>query len=163
MSLEDLIKPERVACKSGARSKKHCLELLAELLAGPEAPIPSEDIFALLVERERLGCTSLAQGTAFPHCRVAGLEAPRGALLKLASPVEFDAVDGETVDLVFGLMVPEVLEESDYAAVDRITALMSDAGLSARLRAAKNDRELYRALMTAETGARVGNGRARRG
>lgn len=163
MLLQDLIKPEAIACNIEARSKKHCLELLSDLLAGSEPRVPREEIFARLVERERLGCTSLAQGMAFPHCRMAGLEQARGALLKLAAPVEFDAVDGEMVDLVFGLLVPEVLQEADYAAVDRIAELLAGAPLRARLRAAKDERELYRALVTAQTGEGIANRSARGG
>jgi PTS system nitrogen regulatory IIA component len=148
--LQDLIKPESVAARVEARSKKHCLELLADLLAKPEPSIPAEDVFAGLVERERLGCTSLARGVAFPHCRMAGLDSARGALLRLAVPVEFDALDGDLVDLVFGLVVPEALEAADYRTVDRITGLLADAAWLERLRSASDEGELYRALLTAD-------------
>ncbi|HZD52991.1 MAG TPA: PTS sugar transporter subunit IIA [Woeseiaceae bacterium] len=163
MLLDELIKPASVACNVQTRSKKHCLELLSEKLAAPDRRLTSEQIFARLVERERLGCTSLAKGVAFPHCRVSGLETARGALLTLATPIEFDAVGGEMVDLVFGLMVPEVLEETHYAVVDRIAALLSDDRLLARLRAAHDDGELYRAIMSARPDSRLKTGSAGRG
>lgn len=163
MLLQDLIKPESVACNVEARSKKHCLELLAGLLARPEPLLPADAVFARLVERERLGCTSLTQGTAFPHCRLSGVEDARGALIRLAAPLEFDAIDGEMVDLVVGLIVPEVLEDAHYRAIDRITALLTDEPLLGRLRAARSDAELYRALMTAEPGPRFRTGGARGG
>lgn len=151
--IRELIEPERIACGIEARSKKHCLELLSLLLAGPDAPVPAEEIFARLVERERLGCTSLARGAAFPHCRVPGLPAARGALLRLAQPLEFDAVNGGEVDLVFGLALPEALEADHYQAVDRITALLADEALLDALRAARDDAALYRTLVAADRGA----------
>ncbi len=163
MLLREIIQPESVAAGVEARSKKHCLELLSERLAKPAPRLSAEEVFARLVERERLGCTSLAKGAAFPHCRMAEVTAARGALLRLAAPVEFDAVNGEAVDLVFGLIVPEVLEETHYRAVDRITELLTDGPLLARLRAAPDDRALYRALLAADEGPGLKAGGTRHG
>ena len=100
MLLKEIIKPDRVLCNAHARSKKHSLEILSELLVRSHPDIASEYTFAGLIERERLGCTSLDQGVAFPHCRVDGLDSSVGALIKLSEPVEFDAPDGEAVDLI---------------------------------------------------------------
>lgn len=146
MTFRDLIKPDCVACNVQARSKKHCLEILSELLAGAEQEIPSEQVFASLVERERLGSTCLARGIAFPHCRVRGIEKEHAAIVKLSAPVEFDAADGEMVDLVFGLMVPEVVDAAHHATIEKVAALLSDRELCARLRAAPDSEELYRRL-----------------
>ncbi len=149
VTFEELIKPDRVACNVQARSKKHCLEILSELLAGAEQEIASEQVFASLVERERLGSTCLARGIAFPHCRVSGIEAERAAVVKLAAPVEFDAADGEMVDLVFGLMVPEALDAAHRATVEQVARLLADREWCARLRASRDTDELYRRLQAA--------------
>ena len=106
MLLEEIIKPDSVLCNAQARSKKHCLEILSELLVRQIPHLASEDIFERLIERERLGCTSLDQGVAFPHCRVDGIDNNTAALIKLSEPVDFDSSDGELVDIVFGMMVP---------------------------------------------------------
>lgn len=148
MNLEELVNPDSVLCNVTARSKKHCLEILSELLARSSADIASEEVFAKLVERERLGCTCLDQGIAFPHCRISGLRTSCATLLKLAAPVDFDSSDGQSVDLVFGLMVPEDLTSADYADIDTLTALLRDKALCARLRAATSSKELSDALMT---------------
>lgn len=146
MSLEDIIKPDSVLCNAHARSKKHCLEILSELLVRTRPEIASEDVFAGLIERERLGCTSLEEGVAFPHCRVDGLDASLGALIKLSEPVEFDALDGEAVDLVFGLIVPAEVNEQDQATIRSISTLLGDRELRDRLRAASSSSQLYKAL-----------------
>ena len=101
MVLEHLIKPESVLCNAQARSKKHCLEILSELLARSNPDIGNEEIFSGLIERERLGCTSLDKGVAFPHCRVNGVRESCGALMRLSDPIDFDAPDGYPVDLTF--------------------------------------------------------------
>lgn len=146
MLLEEIIKPDSVLCNVHARSKKHCLEILSELLVRSRPGIVSEDIFEGLIERERLGCTSLDQGVAFPHCRVEGINASVGALMKLSEAVEFDSSDGEAVDLVFGLMVPAELGDEDQANICSIAELLGDRELRTRLREATSSKELYDTL-----------------
>ena len=146
MLLEEIIKPDSVLCNAHARSKKHCLEILSELLVRSYPGIASEDIFEGLIERERLGCTSLDQGVAFPHCRVDGLEASVGAMIKLSEAVEFDSPDGEAVDLIFGLMVPKDVGDVDHANICSIAELLGDRELRGELRDATSSNELYDAL-----------------
>lgn len=146
MLLEEIIKPDSVLCNAHARSKKHCLEILSELLVRSQPGIASEDIFEGLIERERLGCTSLNQGVAFPHCRVEGLDSSVGALIRLSEAVEFDSQDGEAVDLVFGLMVPAELGEEDQADISNIAELLRNTDLRTDLRGAASSKELYDSL-----------------
>ena len=146
MNLEELIKPDSVLCNVTARSKKHCLEILSELLTRSNPDIANEEVFAGLIERERLGCTCLDRGVAFPHCRIAGLKSSSAALMKLSEPVDFDSTDGQLVDLVFGLMVPEDLGDEELADIDMLTALLRDEALCARLRAATSSSDLSAAL-----------------
>jgi PTS system nitrogen regulatory IIA component len=148
MTLDQLIKPDRVLCNAHARSKKHCLEILSELLSSATPEVSNEEIFSRLVERERLGCTSMERGTAFPHCRMPGVNDSFGALVKLSSPIDFDSTDGEPVDLLFGLMVPAEMNEGHYADTRMITGLLSDASLHDNLRTATSSRDLYQALIT---------------
>lgn len=139
-----------VLCNVRARSKKHCLEILSELLARTTPDIANEEIFAHLIERERLGCTSLENGVAFPHCRLSGVKASFSALMKLSDPVEFDSPDGKPVDLVFGLMVPEEIDLSHRTDIEEISALLNDSALQARLRSATTSKELYEAFSAAQ-------------
>ena len=147
MQLEKIIKPDGVLCNATARSKKHCLEILSELLVRSRPEISSDLIFRCLNDRERLGCTGLDRGAAFPHCRVADLENSTAALIKLSEPVDFDSADGEPVDLVFGMMVPTVLDDSHYADIKMVTRVLADEGLRSRLRSMNTTSDLYDALL----------------
>jgi len=147
MLLEQIIKPDSVLCNAQARSKKHCLEILSELLVRSVPGINNEDIFERLVERERLGCTSLGQGVAFPHCRVKGLDTTVAALIRLSEPIDFDSPDGELVDLVFGLMVPKEINESHQANISSIADLLGDQTLRQKMRDATTSNELYDSLI----------------
>ena len=147
MLLEDLIQPDSVLCNAQARSKKHALEILSELLVRQTPAYAAETIFERLIERERLGCTSLEEGVAFPHCRIDGLETSHAALLKLSEPVDFDSTDGESVDLFLGLMVPTELDDEHYAEIRSITTMLGDEELRRRLREANSSSELFATLM----------------
>jgi PTS system nitrogen regulatory IIA component len=149
MPLQNLIKSENVLCNAHARSKKHCLEILSELLAQSSPDIANEEIFSRLIERERLGCTGLSKGVALPHCRVAGATRSTGALIKLSEPVDFDAGDGELVDLVFGLMVPEELSPESRPDIAMVSGLLANEELRTVLRATNSSRALYESFLAA--------------
>ncbi len=150
MILENIIQPDSVLCNVTARSKKHCLEILSELLTRPHPDIADEEAFTKLVERERLGCTLLDKGIAFPHCRVSGVKKNSAALIKLLEPIDFDSIDAENVDLVFGLMVPFQLDAADRSEIDSIAHFLRDETLCARLRSATSSSDLYDALLTGQ-------------
>jgi PTS system nitrogen regulatory IIA component len=147
MLLEEIINADAVLCNAHARSKKHCLEILSELLVRSTPDIAPDEIFERLIERERLGCTSLGMGVAFPHCRVDGLDHSVAALIKLSEPIDFDAPDGEPIDLVTGLMVPAEVDETHHADIRMIASVLGDVGLRGRLRNASSSSELYRSLV----------------
>jgi PTS system nitrogen regulatory IIA component len=150
MVLEQIIRPDSVLCNANARSKKHCLEILSELLSRNNPDIAKEEIFSKLIERERLGCTSLQQGVAFPRCRIGGIEKSSGALMKLSEAIDFDSPDGLPVDLIVGFIVPKQVDASHHAEVDSLSILLADQSLRARLRAATSSVELFDALSAAQ-------------
>ena len=147
MPLQEIIKPDGVLCNATARSKKHCLEILSELLVRSCADIASDDIFECLIDRERLGCTSLNRGAAFPHCRVGGIDRSVAVMIKLSEPVDFDSPDGEPVDLVIGMMVPEDVDDGHRADIKLVTDVLADEGLRLRLREMTRSKDLYDALI----------------
>ena len=148
MTLQEIIKPDGVLCNASARSKKHCLEILSELLIRNNPDLVSDDIFECLISRERLGCTSLEKGAAFPHCRVGGIERSVAALIKLSEPVEFDSPDGEPVDIVVGMMLPEDIDETHRAEIKLVTDVLADLELRDRLRGMNSSNDLYDALIS---------------
>ena len=155
MSLETIIQPSHVLCNAMARSKKHCLEILSELLGRSIPDIANEVIFENLIERERLGCTGLDRGAAFPHCRIDGIDASTAALIKLSEPVDFDAADGEPVDLVIGMILPLELDDGHHSDIELVTQVMSNEGLREKLRGMNSSSDLYNALIAAATPAKT--------
>ncbi len=148
MTFQLLLKPGRVLCNVEARSKKHALDILSELLSSA-TDLDQGEVFQSLISREKLGCTAIENGTAIPHGRLQGLEAPVGALLKLSRPVDFDTMDGQKVDLIFGLLVPADDREAGchLEEISVIVAALGDPRLASALRRATASRALYDLLV----------------
>jgi PTS system nitrogen regulatory IIA component len=99
--------------------------------------------------REQLGTTGLGKGIAIPHCRLAQCTKAIGALVSLDSPVDYDSLDGEPVDLVFALIVPEDGDDEHVKALGEIASLFLDEDLCFTLRHTFDDEDLYNvAIMT---------------
>lgn len=148
MTFESLLQPGRVLGNVEARSKKHALDVLSEMLSSA-ADLDQGDVFQSLISREKLGCTAIENGIAIPHGRLAGLEAPVGAFLKLSKPIDFDMPEREPVDLIFGLLVPEPEDDvgCHHEEVSAIAAGLGDRALAAALRRASSSRALYDLLV----------------
>jgi len=145
MHLVDLLAPERVASGAKASGKKRLLESLAHMLADGDAE-RERLMFDSLCQRERLGSTALGHGVAIPHGRSAGITMATGALLRLAEPVDFGAADGEPVDLLFALAVPEHFTQQHLVLLAQVAEMFGDETFRKRLREATDADALY-ALM----------------
>ncbi len=146
MDVARVLSPARVRSFPDARSKKHALELLSEILTEGLTEIDAEAALVGLIERERLGCTGLGRGVAMPHARIAGIEETIGAFIRLGEAVDFDAVDGEPVNLIFGLLFPEDCDESQLSEVGDLIEKLGDRDLQERLHAARQPDDLYNLL-----------------
>ena len=145
MHLLDLLAPARVSAGAKASSKKRLLELLAQRLADGDAE-RERALFDSLCQRERLGSTGLGHGVAIPHGRSACISVATGAVLRLAEPVDFGAGDGEPVDLLFALAVPEHFTQQHLVLLAQLAEMFGDEAFRARLRAAPDGEALYRLL-----------------
>src|SRR5690606_25849683 len=88
-------------------SKKAVLEEIAKVIGQQVPDLDRQTVYESLIAREKLGSTGFGNGIAIPHCRLKGCPSPISALLHLNHPVDFDAIDGAPVDLLFVLLVPE--------------------------------------------------------
>ena len=150
MHLGDLISPEAVLPSLKTKSKKQLLQELSAR-AARIAGLPERDIFDVLWQREQLGSTGLGQGVAIPHGKLGGLKQIVGLFALLAEPIEFDAVDGEPVDIVFLLLAPEGAGADHLKALARISRLLRERGAVEKLRASKDAAALYAVLTQEET------------
>jgi nitrogen PTS system EIIA component len=146
MNLTDIIDARAVLPLVKAQSKKALLQELSQSMAKIVA-VDQRIIFETLMTREKLGSTGLGQGIAIPHGRIAGLNRVYGLFARLATPLSFDSVDGNPVDLVFVLLAPEHAGADHLTALARISRILRDPAMVSKLRGTESAEGLY-ALLT---------------
>lgn len=138
MLISDLLSPERIRCDVKSSSKKRLLEVISEELARNSDGFSKREIFESLCARERLGSTGLGKGVAIPHGRVKGSRHVEACFIRLKKPLPFDAADGQPVDLLFCLAVPEDCGEDHLKLLAQVAELFSDPELLQELRDAES-------------------------
>ena len=147
MNLGDLITSDGIIPSLQALDKKQALQVLAEK-AGVITGLNVHDIYAALLQRERLSSTSLGRGIAIPHIKIDGIKSITCLFARLEKSIPFDSHDGEPVDLLFCLIAPEHAGGDHLKALARISRLVRDPATLEHLRAA-NDVASLRKVLTA--------------
>ena len=151
MTLDDIIDSQSVISNLKAQTKKQLLQDLSQALAKRIA-VDHRIVFETLLTREKLGTTGIGQGIAIPHGKLAGLGRVYGLFARLAAPIDFEAVDGQPVDLVFVLLAPDHAGADHLKALARISRMLRDPAVVAKLRGTDTPEGLY-AILTEPAGA----------
>jgi nitrogen PTS system EIIA component len=144
MDMTQLIGPEQVLSLR-SRGKTQLLQELARR-AAKSLGIEVRAILDALTAREELGSTGVGHGIAIPHARVAGLARLFSLFARLEKPIDFDAVDGQPVDLVFLLLIPANADKEHLAALASVSRCLRDHETARRLRATSEPHALYGVL-----------------
>lgn len=150
--LETILTPARSLVNVQGGSKKRVLEQIANLVARDLPDLDAQDIFESLIAREKLGSTGFGNGIAIPHCRLQGCQAPISAVLHLDAAVDFDAIDGAPVDLLFVLLVPEAATDEHLELLRQIASMLDRADVRERLRQAQSNDNLYQVVVDVQSG-----------
>jgi PTS system nitrogen regulatory IIA component len=146
----DFLSPEAIAPALKAGSKKQALHDLASRAAALVGR-DEREIFDTLLQRERLGSTGIGEGIAIPHGKLPKLDRLFGLFARLERPIDFDAIDGEPVDMLFLLLAPEGAGADHLKALARIARMMREPGIHERIRAARDASALYAVLTQDQT------------
>ena len=142
-----LLPPTNVLINLAVTSKKRLFEQ-AGLLFENNHGIERGKVFDSLFARERLGSTGLGKGVAIPHGRIKGLKDTLAAVVRLAEPIAFDAPDGEPVNLLVFLLVPEHATEEHLEMLSELAELLSDRTIRESLIACEDPAQVLRILTT---------------
>ena len=145
MKISDILSQNTIVTSVKASTKRQLLEEMAAKLARHEN-IDFHAVEDAMIERENLGSTGLGGGIAFPHARIDGAKRVKAYFTKLSSPIDFDAVDGEKVDLVFMLVSPENSGADHLEAMATIAKAARNKTMCAKLRKATTKDEIYKIL-----------------
>ncbi len=125
MTITDLVAPEAILPTLKVNSKKQALQELAARAAALTGQ-NERTVFEVLLQREKLGTTAVGYGVAIPHGKLPKLEKLFGLFARLERPIDFEAMDGQPVDLVFLLLAPEGAGADHLKALARIARLLRD-------------------------------------
>ncbi len=145
MKISDFLSPTEVLLNVRASDKEKLLQALAHKAAA-KLNLSEDDIVSELHKREGLGSTGMGNGVAIPHARFQTIEKPFGIIAKLKQPIDFDAIDGQPVDIVFMLLLPTASEGEQLGALACVARKLRAADDLVQLRRAKNASELYATL-----------------
>lgn len=145
MDLSDLIDASGVMPALKANSKKQLLQLLAEKAAAITG-LPEREVFDTILQRERLGSTGVGNGIAIPHGKLPGVKRITGVFARLETPVDFESLDDQPVDLVFLLLAPEGAGADHLKALARIARVLRDGGAVAKIRATRDATAIHALL-----------------
>ena len=145
MTITDLVAPEAIVPALKVSSKKQALQELsarAAALTGQN----ERAIFEVLLQREKLGTTAVGYGVAIPHGKLPKLTKMFGLFARLDRPIDFEALDGQPVDLIFLLLAPEGAGADHLKALARVARLLRDPTVAHKLRASEDAEALYAVL-----------------
>jgi nitrogen PTS system EIIA component len=152
MPLTDLVASNAVIPALKANGKKQVMQELA----GRAAALTGQNeraVFETLMQREKLGSTAVGSGVAIPHCKLPKLEKIFGMFARLDRPIDFEALDGVPVDLLFLLLAPEAAGADHLKALARVARMLRDADTAKKLRESRDVDALYAVLTMPTTAA----------
>ena len=135
---------------AGVNGKKQALQEMSER-AALVSGLPAREIFDALLQRERLGSTGVGDGIAIPHGKLAKCGQIFGVFARLERPIDFEALDGLPVDLIFLLIAPEAAGADHLKALALSARLLRNAAVAAKLRATRDPSALFALLTLAPT------------
>ena len=145
MLLIDLVAPNAVIPALKVNNKKQILQELAAKAAELSGQ-GERTVLEILQQREKLGSTGVGGGVAIPHGKLPKLAKLFGMFARLDRPVDFEALDGQPVDLVFLLLAPETAGADHLKALARVARLLRDADVVRKLRDSRDAEALYAVL-----------------
>lgn len=128
-----ILSPENVILDNESTSKKRIFERVGLLFENSQK-IARSQVFDSLFAREKLGSTGLGHGVAIPHGRIKGLRDAVTAFVKTQTPIPFDSPDGQPVNLIFILLVPDRATDLHLQLLGELAQMFSDESFRDQLK-----------------------------
>jgi PTS system nitrogen regulatory IIA component len=149
MQLSDFLDFDAIKTSLSGGNKRSLMQQLANL-AGQRLGVDSAPILASITEREQLGSTGFGQGVAIPHGKIEGLTRIYCLFVRLAEAVDYKAIDGRPVDLIFLLLSPPDAGAEHLKALAAISRITRHLPTLEKMRGARSRDALAAVLMGAD-------------
>ena len=145
MSISDVLSEDMILTEVAADSKRHLLEQISTFVAEQKG-LDKSAVFEAVLERENLGSTGYGNGVAFPHARLEGLKGVATVFARLKTPIDYDALDGNPVDMVAFMISPENSGDDHLRTLAIFSRVLKNPDICKQIRAAKNAHEIFTAM-----------------
>lgn len=145
MKISSLLKQDAVFSKTACTSKKGALEKISHI-AAEKLDLDAQELFDNLIAREKIGSTGVGSGIAIPHVKISSELPATAVFIQCEDAIDFDAYDGNKVDILFAIFVPEDLCKEYLGALSEISQKLLDKQFLRQLRQAQNNEELFTLL-----------------
>jgi PTS system nitrogen regulatory IIA component len=146
MDIKEFLSPADALVDVRVTDKARLLQDLAHR-AATRLRLPADRISSELLKREKLGSTGTGGGIAIPHARISGLNKPFGILVRLEQPIDFEAIDGQPVDLLLMLLLPPTSDKKQFNALACVSRILRNSELVRKLRRSRDSEDLFRAMV----------------
>ena len=141
MDITQFINENSIFIDFKSKSKKNILENISHEMSNGNTK-EKDLIFEKLYEREKLGTTAFGNGIAIPHARIPDLKKPKVIIIKLVDAINFEAIDGEKVDLIISLIVPDKKNDLHVKLLAKISELLENKAFRLKIREAANVKDI---------------------
>ena len=141
MDITQFINENSIFIDFKSKSKKNILENISHEMSNGNTK-EKDLIFEKLYEREKLGTTAFGNGIAIPHARIPDLKKPKVIIIKLVDAINFEAIDGEKVDLIISLIVSDKKNDLHVKLLAKISELLENKAFRLKIREAANVKDI---------------------
>ena len=133
--IKNFLTEESIIMDCDSKSQKNTLEVLSNKMAELTST-NKDEIFQKLYEREKLGTTAFGNGIAIPHARIEGIQNAKIIILKLTEAIDFNSIDGNKVDIIMSLFVPNDNNKMHVELLSSIASLLDNQVFREKIRTA---------------------------
>ena len=145
MKISDLLDKESVFSQTTCSSKKCVLEKISRI-AAEKLDMDAQQLFNALIAREKIGSTGVGLGIAIPHVKIDSSYPATAIFMQCSDSINYDSYDGNKVDILFAIFVPEDECQQYLAALSEISKKLLDKTYLRQIRSAENNEQLYELL-----------------
>jgi len=147
MKISDLLDKESVFCQTSCNSKKGVLEKIS-IIAAEKLQMDPQKLFNDLIAREKIGSTGVGSGIAIPHVKIDSSYPAKAIFIQCSSSIDYDSYDGNNVDILFAIFVPEDKCQEYLTALSEISQKLLDKTYLKQIRSAETNEQLYQLLQS---------------
>ena len=150
MKIRDLLAVESIDLNGKVTGKNEALDAMVALMAKSGKINDVEKYRKGVYAREEEGTTGIGEGIAIPHCKSDAVSKPGLAAMVIKDGVDFDALDGEKVSLIFLIAAPNTEDNVHLDVLSKLSVLLMDENFTHGLRNAKTVEEFLSVIDQAE-------------